>query len=1056
MKPLLKLTLFGAPTITLGDQPLTGALTGKLLALFLYLAVTAAKGEPPHQREALADLFWSELPQSQRRSNLRYLLSDLRRIVGDYLRITPQTVSFNRHASYWLDVEVVYHTLGAAMQGAPPADIEAALALYQGEFLAGVRVRNAPAFMQWVAAQRTELHALLVQTPGPGKRQPISHNLPSQLTPFFGREAEIADILTHLTQHNYRLLTIIGEGGVGKTRLALAVAQAIVDCRFLVLDSSSSYTENQKLVLEGSKIKNCSTAQAPSGREGLKFPDGVWFIALAELTDTADFPDRLATAIAKALDFPLGGQGAPTVQIVHYLARKALLLILDNFEQLTAHTAFLLTLLQECAGVRLLITSRRRLNGQAEYPWRLTGLPLPPLEQAGALTPTELLSYAGVTLFVERARRADPHFQLDPTNQAAVVAICHLLEGLPLGLELAAALCRVYACTALLAALQADYAILQAELADLPARQRNITLVLDHSWRLLTRADAELLAACTIFQGSFTLSAAAVITGATAAALQRLVDHSLLRAHRNASSEGRYDLHELVRHYAREQLAQNPARYQQVQAHHAAYYLAQLQELAPRLVQEGTAQTLVQRESANMSAAWQYGVAEQWIDRLLQGVEGLAAFYRLIGLHNTAYQIFQPALVMVRQAAAQRPAPQLLAALLLNLSEFCRYLDRLVEAEALAQEALTLGRQCNDAIIQCRACYELARLAQGRAQYALMRNLSTQAYHQARQSGVARLCALSRHALGVSHLLVGELVTAIQHYQAVLDYLRQEHDRKLEAMTLSHLGSVYLRQRAYTTAIDYLSQATTLAHARNDRYGAGIANALLGMLWLDLGTFDRSHAAYTAALQTFTEVRELYWESWVHAGQAYLWWLAGQYDASAQAALRALALAQDKMPLFEHQALTYLAHARWAQGDVAAAEALFRRALTLQQTARLQFRLAEPSFRLALLVLQEYNDGLAAQNLLEETLQQMVTQGYAVVAEPFGVYYAGYCVLQANDDPRAGVILQQAHRLLQDALANIADATLHHAFLTNIPWRRELWTLAQAHSAATDKGRNPK
>jgi hypothetical protein len=94
--------------------------------------------------------------------------------------------------------------------------------------------------------------------------------------------------------------------------------------------------------------------------------------------------------------------------------------------------------------------------------------------------------------------------------------------------------------------------------------------------------------------------------------------------------------------------------------------------------------------------------------------------------------------------------------------------------------------------------------------------------------------------------------------------------------------------------------------------------------------------------------------------------------------------------------------------------------------------------------------------LLEETLQQLLTQGYAAVAEPFGVYYAGYCVLQANDDPRAGVILQQAHRLLQDALANIADATSRHAFLTNIPWRRALWTLVQAHSAATDRDRNPK
>lgn len=1038
MKPLLKLTLFGAPTITLGEQPLTGALTGKLLALFLYLAVTAAKGAPPHTRDALADLFWSELPQGQRRSNLRYLLSDLRQFVGDYLVITPQTVCFNRQAPYWLDVEVVRTTFGEVVHRATPTEIATALALYQGEFLAGLRVRNAPAFMHWVTQERQELHALVVHAPQPSPNALSKHNLPGQLTPFFGREAEIVDILTHLTQDNYRLLTIIGEGGVGKTRLALAVAQVIVDCRFQIFDSSSRYTENLQ-----STIKN-------------QFLDGIWFVALADLTATPDLADQLATVIAKALDLSLSGQGTPTMQVCHYLAHKRLLLILDNFEQLVAHTDFLLHLLQKCRGIRVLVTSRQQLNLQAEHPWRLMGLPLPPQPQATTLAADELRHYASVALFVERARRADPQFQLTAANQAAVVALCYWLDGLPLGIELAAALCKEYTCAALLTALQTDYALLTTTLPDLPVRHRSIRATLAHSWCLLDQEMAAMLAACAVFQGGFTVGAATAVIGALPTTIQRLVDHSLLRAHRHETTGWRYDLHELVRHYAEEQLMQTPARYRQVQVHHAAYYLAQLQQLAPHLLQDGTAQAVVQRESANIRAAWHYGVAEQWIDRLFQGVEGLATFYRLTGLHNTAYLAFQPALEMVRQAEAQAQTHPLLAALLLNLSEFCRYLDRLAEAEALAQEAFTLGRQYNNAAIQCRACYERARLAQGRAQYVLMRDLAAQAYHQARQSGVVRLCALSRHALGASHLLVGDLATAIQHYQAVLDYLQQEGDRKLEAMTLSHLGSVYLRQRAYTTAIDYLSQAMTLAHSLNDRHSAASANALLGSLWLDLGAFERSHAAYTAALQTFTEVREPYWESWVHTGQAYLWWLEGQYDASAQAALRGLALAQDKMPLFEHQALTYLAHARWAQGDVAAAEALLRRALTLQQEGCLQFRLAEPSFRLALLVLQEYNDGLAAQNLLEETLQQMVTQGYAVVAEPFGVYYAGYCVLQANDDPRAGVILQQAHRLLQDALANIADATLHHAFLTNIPWRRELWTLAQAHSAATDKGRNPK
>jgi predicted ATPase len=739
MKPLLKLTLFGAPTITLGDQPLTGALTGKLLALFLYLAVTAAKGELPHQREALADLFWSELPRSQRRSNLRYLLSDLRGIVGDYLLITPQTVCFNRQAPYWLDVEVVCTALTAALR-ATDAKVATALALYQDEFLAGFRVRNAPAFMQWVATQRQELHNLIIHAPQPAPDQPPVHNLPRQLTPFFGREAEIADILAHLTQDGCRLLTIIGEGGVGKTRLALAVAQTILDSRSFqdklwTFDSKAVDNDNLK-----SKIVRTQWVRGAHAEvQNLKFPDGVWFVPLADLSATADLPNQVATAIANALDFPLQGQGAPAMQIYHYLAHKRLLLLLDNFEQLVAHTEVLLTLLQKCSGFRLLVTSRRLLNAQAEYPWRLTGLPLPPPAQAATLAPAELLPYAGVALFVERARRANPQFQLTPANQAAVVALCHWVEGLPLGIELAAALCKEYTCAALLTALQTDYALLTTTLPDLPVRHRSIRATLAHSWRLLDQEMAAMLAACAVFQGGFTVGAATAVIGALPTTIQRLVDHSLLRTHRHETTGWRYDLHELVRHYAEEQLMQTPARYRQVQAHHAAYYLAQLQQIAPHLLQEGTAQAVVQCESANMRAAWHYGVAEQWIDRLFQGVEGLATFYRLTGLHNTAYLAFQPALEMVRQAEAQAQTHPLLAALLLNLSEFCRYLDRLAEAEALAQEAFTLGRQCNNAAIQCRACYERARLAQGRAQYVLMRDLAAQAYHQARQGCISVL-----------------------------------------------------------------------------------------------------------------------------------------------------------------------------------------------------------------------------------------------------------------------------------------------------------------------------
>lgn len=1019
MKPLLKLTLFGAPTVTLDEQPLTSALTGKLLALFLYLAVTAANGDPPHARTDLADLFWSELPPEQRRSNLRYLLSDLRGLVGDYLLITPQTVSFNRLAPYWLDVEVVRTTLTAATTGMAQrsdAEITAALALYQGEFLAGFRVRNAPSFMQWVATQRQELHNLIAHAPQAAPDQLLKHNLPGQLTAFFGREAEVADLLAHLSQADYRLLTIIGEGGVGKTRLVLAVAQRILAFR---------------------------SFQDP------KFPDGVWFVPLAEVSASADLPNQLATAIAHALDFPLQGQGTPVMQLCHYLTPKRLLLLLDNFEQLVAHADFLLTLLQKCSGVRLLVTSRQQLNLQAEYPWRLTGLPLPPPSQSATLSPDELLRYAGVMLFVERARRADPHFQLTAANQTTVVALCHWLEGLPLGIELAAALCKEYSCAELLTALQMDYALLTTNLPDLPARHRSMRDVLDHSWRLLDDGCANILATCAIFQGGFTAAAAAAVTGATLAQLHHLVDHSLLRANRDETAGWRYDLHELVRHYAREQLLQKPDRYHQVQAHHAAYYLAQLPQADAFGWPDTTRQLAVQRDFANITAAWRWSVAEARQDLLAQSAEGLARYYNVTGRLEEGLQMLQHALAVVRRPPMFAPVHEpLLVTLLRDASELCIYLTRLEEAEALVQEALAIGQANHNSAIQSWVYDRLARLAQRRQQPALMDQLAQQAYRLACENQDDRLQALSGNTLGVATLMRGDVAGARHWYHKALASLGHSHDVRLTARLHNNLGHLYKRLWDYNQATYHLTQGLLLAQRINDYHTLAINAATSGDLWLDVGVFDLAERPLMQAIQLLQKIHDPYWQIGTYTNLARLFYARGDYTAAVAECQRVLQQSAGRAPSFEHRALTYYGDAYWAGGDPAAAEQCYQRAFALQREAKLTYCLAEPAIRLAALLRQRgaYGDALA---LLKEPLTLIQQQGPAGSAEPFGVYLISHHVFKALADPRADLMLQQAYHLFQATIANIADATLRQAFLANHSWRRELWALVQAHIAAT-------
>lgn len=1018
----LHITLCGAPTITLGEQSLTGLLSGKALALFSYLAVTGR----PHQRDALADLLWSDLPLPQARANLRYLLPDLRQVVGDYLLITPQTIAFHRAAPYWLDVEVARTTLAAPQHSASAPEVQAALALLREEFLAGFQVRKAPAFMQWMTEQRQALAALRRQA----QETPLlpNHNLPNQLTPFFGREEEISEICHFLSRDDYRLLTIVGEGGVGKTRLALAVAQSILAFRsfqdkLLIFDSEPASTENQK-----------AKSQNP------QFPDGLWFIPLVGLTTTANLNNQVATAIGQELGFTFGPQGSLATQILHYLATKQLLLIFDNFEQLCDDPGFIIELLQNARGVKLLITSRRRLNIQAEYPWLLTGLPLPALAAAPHLATADLLQFAGIALFVERARRAHSEFQLQQTNQGDITRICHAVAGLPLGIELAAALNREYSCADLAALLAHDYKILTTTLPDVADRHRSIKQVIDHSWRFLRCEEITVLTRCAIFRDRFDQEAAAFVADAKAAILTKLLDQSLLHWAGEVSGRRYFALHELVRHYALEQLA--PAAREQAQEQHAIYFMANLQAAEGAMRQRGISQQFLQYDLENIRAAWEWAVAQRRLDLLAQGAGPLAHFYRMSGLHQEAYDALQRAVVMVRQSAGAMAATPLLAHLLNSLAEFCRYLDRLAEAETLVQEALHLGNALADPRLQGRSYHELARQAQRCQQHNAMRRLAQQAQQYAEQAGDPHLQALCLNTCAVSAVLCGDLRTAIACYQAALHHLQQSADRELEATINANLGGAYKRNRTYTPAIEHLLQAVAVAQSISDDYGVAINQILLGNLWVELGAYERAQTIFTQALRHFDKLNDPYWEAWGRTSQAHLWQLCGDPAAAARECRRVLPLVQDKMPLLEHRALTYLGDALYKVGDVDNSEKLYWRALTMQQEARLHFRLAEPVIRLAHLLLVR-KEIAAAQTLLEEPLSHLMQQGPATIAEPFALYLISYHVLQANGDGRAPAILQQAHQLLQELASTISDSALRQSFLENVPPRRELLSLRQ-------------
>ncbi len=339
---------------------------------------------------------------------------------------------------------------------------------------------------------------------------------PAPLTPCIGRDAELAQLRTQLDDPTCRLITVCGGGGIGKTRLVLELG------RILARDgAAASYAG-----------------------------DGIAFVSLASLTPRPGLDELLATTIAEALGFTFGGPDPPDVQLRRYLRERSLLLVLDNLEQIPAAVPHIAMLLQETQGVKILATSRERLKLRGERVFVLQPLAYPAHAEAAAGD-----AYSAVQLFVDTARTVTPELVLDAGTQAALVRICRLVEGLPLGIELAASWTRVLSCDEIAEQLARNLDVLDSTMQDLPERHHSLRAVFDASWTLLDPSEQQMLRRLSVIRGSFGREAAAVVTGATLPMLLSLVDKSLIRRlSHSGTADVRFGVPEILRQFAAEQL----------------------------------------------------------------------------------------------------------------------------------------------------------------------------------------------------------------------------------------------------------------------------------------------------------------------------------------------------------------------------------------------------------------------------------------------------------------------------------------------------------------------
>ena len=437
----------------------------------------------------------------------------------------------------------------------------------------------------------------------------VGNNLPSPPTPFIGREVELSALNDLMSQEDGRLVTIVGPGGMGKTRLALAWA------------ANQIHRQNGH--------SNGSQYGSSNGSASHPYRHGINFVNLAPLTTA----DMIIPTLANTLNFPLQKNSdretrTPRQQILDYLCQKQMLLLFDNFEHLIEGAEIVVDILEAAANVNILVTSRERLNLRQEQVYPIQGLEFPDWE-----TPEDAAEYTAVQLFLQSAQRNQPDFALTDDDLTYLARICRLVAGMPLAIELAAAWVEVLSLQEIAAEIQQGLDILETEMRDVPPRQRSIRATLDYSWHKLTEDEQEIFIRLAVFRGGFAREAAQTVTGASLRQLSRLQNKSLLQVGRTRFSKGRdghrYQLHELLRQYAAEKLDRDSALTEAINGRHAHYYAKFLADQESRLYGPEEVETLrlLDMERDNIDAAWQWLVDHKEIQPLLDAMNSLYLYY---------------------------------------------------------------------------------------------------------------------------------------------------------------------------------------------------------------------------------------------------------------------------------------------------------------------------------------------------------------------------------------------------------------------------------------------
>jgi predicted ATPase/DNA-binding SARP family transcriptional activator len=746
-------------------------------------------------------------------------------------------------------------------------------------------------------------------------------NLPVQLTPFIGREEVLAQIGERLRDPNCRLLTLVGPGGSGKTRLALEAA----------------------------------------ARQVKHYRHGVWFVPLAPLRAV----ESIVPTIAQSLGLTFHGETEPRAQLLDYVRGKRLLLVLDNAEHLIQEpligiAGIATEILRTAPGVKVLVTSRIGLHVGGEHRYPVEGMAYPELAPSAALRAgpgrspeggtgelDDAAQYSAIKLFLQSACRAQPDFVLTGEVLPDVVRICQLMKGMPLGILLAAAWVALFTPGQIAAEIERSLDFLESDERDVPERQRSLRAAFDHSWNLLSERERELFSALSVFRGGFGWEAAGEIAGASARELLALVDKSLL--HRAA--EERYEVHELLRQYAGERLSASPDAERSVRDRHAAYYAAALEHWAADLKgpRQQTALVEMEAEIEDARAAWDWAVEQAQVELLDQAMDGLGWFYLWRDRYLEGESAYRTAADELSTAAPGRATTQVarqrtLARLLAWQSIPSALLGYAKMARNLSRRSLELLDACERAGHDVRLERAFALWAAGRpgGYWGVDRGKTKELLEESlalyRASGARWETASVLQWLGNVLQGLGSYDQAAQAQREALAIHRQLGDQLGMADSLGGLGWIRFDQGDLTEAERLTRESLALRLAMNTPSFSEEARLRLSLLLVFQGRFAEACLHSEAALAMANEVlsdpaRAAY--AMASLGEIDLH--MGRYAEGGRKAQAALVQVQDEHYGWQMgMVLLYLGTAAMAEGAYVEAQRRLRDSLAQFQRTETQ------------------------------------------------------------------------------------------------------------------------